>query len=56
MGARLLKLEEHKGEIIKGKVEELFNKANTDIEFFSSPAKDNEVEEVGKCLRKQDWS
>ena len=46
MGIRLQKLVERKGEIIQGKVEEIFNKADTAIDCFSSPVKDEEVEEV----------
>ena len=48
---RLQKLAaEAKGEIIRSKVAELFNKANTAIDCFSSPAKDNEVREVESLL------
>ena len=50
MGIRLQKLDERKGEIIRSKVEELFNKANTAIDCFSSPPKENEVREVESLL------
>ena len=50
LGIRLQKLDERKGEIIRSKVEELFNKANTAIDCFSSPPKENEVREVESLL------
>ncbi len=46
MGTRLKTIEGHRGEIIRKRVEELFNKANTAIDCFSSPVREGELKEV----------
>lgn len=52
MGTRLLTIEDQKGEIIRKNVEELFNKANTAIDCFSSPVKEDELKEVEALFEK----
>ena len=46
MGFRLQKIEEQKGEIVQKKVKELFNKANTAMDFFPDRPKPEEINEV----------